>query len=658
MKSNSYITDPKTIISSSRFITFDIFDTVLTRAVPHPHDLHRILSSRIKERFGIKGFHRKRIYAERLVSIDCGGMCLYSLHDIYKKFASNENLPDDIVGQILDMEMGIELEMSVAFLPGVELLEIARKTNNFAGFVSDMYLPAATIRLMLENAGLYHENDRLWISCEAGASKSDGSLYSSVASDIESDISDWVHVGDNPDSDGNAAEALGITSLLLPPPIVSKRISKTCKKHPLLPADYDRLLSMGAAQHVSRIGQFRKLTDKQKIIWDTTATFVAPQILSFARWIVEQAIKDGVDEIWCLARDGQIIWKILSEKRNFLPHHDLKVRYMPASRQAYYFASLKELNEEAYKWIFSSPHLLDFKAMHSRLGGSDEIGDMLVDILGEDMRRSGYQFSHSQVALLQAKFQESEYSKRILWKASEQRTLFLDYLADKRVGNRFAVVDVGWKGSLQKSLIEILKGTYWEQTSYPGYYFGLHEAKHNQQSITMRGFNFSSAKVGDFEWKAMNLFELFFAADHPQYHGFRKTEEGHTEPYMLPEETWLDKMNWGVKEMQDAVLTFTDVIDLSKSGESIIGRVSSWELLVEFLKRPTLQEALVYSEWKVESLQGIDTSSNLGIDLTIGNLSEVLGNKTRSCHNWMPFVSASNPYYLLVLHRLLLQIRS
>ena len=142
-------------------ISFDIFDTLLTRDVPAPSDIFAIIG----EKLGKNNFAEIRITAETKAKALKGGG--YTLKDIYD-FIS-------IPGAI-ETEINTELEYCAPKREVIDILKFAQNLNKQILITSDMYLPEDVIRQMLAKVGI-NEPYKLYVSNECNMSKYSGSIY-------------------------------------------------------------------------------------------------------------------------------------------------------------------------------------------------------------------------------------------------------------------------------------------------------------------------------------------------------------------------------------------------------------------------------------------------------------------------------------------------
>jgi predicted HAD superfamily hydrolase len=193
-------------------VSFDVFDTLISRKVPVPADIFGI----IERRTGREGFARRRVAAERAARRRMPeGTEDVSLDDIYNELEETD------IGFLKQSEIGEELDSCYRNENGYKLYDLARKKGRVIIAVSDMYLPSCVISKILSNAG-YTDIKRLFLSNEYGKTKSTGRLFSLVPEEINVANNKIIHIGDNYRSDVLGAGKAGIRGLHFP----SKHTSK------------------------------------------------------------------------------------------------------------------------------------------------------------------------------------------------------------------------------------------------------------------------------------------------------------------------------------------------------------------------------------------------------------------------------------------------
>ncbi|MFA5058351.1 MAG: hypothetical protein WC485_09580, partial [Opitutaceae bacterium] len=156
-------------------VSYDVFDTVVTRVFAHPRDVFVYVGERLgregRSRLDPQAFANMRWRAEleaRRRSPDVEVL----LNDIYREFARLAGWSAAEVDAARDMELAVEAR----HLRGIPLvrpaLDAARIKAGRIDFLTDMYLPEPVLRPWLQQVGVCRAGDRLWISGEVHANKS------------------------------------------------------------------------------------------------------------------------------------------------------------------------------------------------------------------------------------------------------------------------------------------------------------------------------------------------------------------------------------------------------------------------------------------------------------------------------------------------------
>jgi predicted HAD superfamily hydrolase len=187
-------------------ISFDVFDTLISRKVSNPTDIFSVVEKKIDK----KGFAKKRIIAERSArrkkSKDSEDV---SLDDIYDEFMDKD------IEFLKQNEINEELNSCHRNKNGYRLYELACKKDKIIIAVSDMYLPSCIISRILFNAG-YSNIKKLFVSSEYRSCKWTGHLFLSVLDELKINNKKIIHIGDNYNADVIGAKRAGIIGLYFP----------------------------------------------------------------------------------------------------------------------------------------------------------------------------------------------------------------------------------------------------------------------------------------------------------------------------------------------------------------------------------------------------------------------------------------------------------
>lgn len=192
-----------------KVLSLDCFDTLLWRDCYAPTDLFSGLSKvTLAQRQAGEEYARKAQVALKNQSE-------VLLEAIYAQAmpSANARLRAEAVAE----EVETEAKTCFAFAPTVALMREAKSRGLKVIIVSDTYLSARQLRGLIEQAAgkqVVDLIDRIFVSCEAGISKSQGLLQKALSA-IKVKPSHVLHIGDNKSADFDASRAIGVPALHL-----------------------------------------------------------------------------------------------------------------------------------------------------------------------------------------------------------------------------------------------------------------------------------------------------------------------------------------------------------------------------------------------------------------------------------------------------------
>jgi len=203
-------------------VSFDIFDTLITRRILMPDDIFELMKIKIKNKYDMEVDYlsiRKR--AEQLAVEKKHAYC--NIHDIYNEISVVDARLAPFAAELKQMEIELELELCI---PRKEMLKVfnhVKACGRKIVLVSDMYLTKDIIEKMLSKCG-YEGYDDIWISCEKGARKDDGTIWNTFF-DVYGAYN-TIHVGDNPRSDIQIVGDRQKMTFYIMNPVTSFKLSK------------------------------------------------------------------------------------------------------------------------------------------------------------------------------------------------------------------------------------------------------------------------------------------------------------------------------------------------------------------------------------------------------------------------------------------------
>lgn len=536
--------------------SFDIFDTVLTRTFAVPCDLFVALGEEAGRR-GLLGvapeeFARKRMEAETAARRTARAQ-EPGVSEVYAVLARELGLPPAEIGRLQELE----LEMEAAALqpvPGMrESVAGAREASGRVIFISDMYLPSAFLERVLSKHGLFRAGDRVYVSGEARASKASGHLYLQLLWELRVPLRDWVHVGDHPLADDSIPRKLGIVTQLVTATRLSRYEWMARGEGSVAPVWRSRL---AAAMRLARL-EGAGLPDARRVIWSTGADVVGPLLFGFVYWCLRQAVERGMQRLYFIARDGQILHKIACQ---ICAAWDLKVecRYLYGSRQAWRIPALNGVGPEEVQWAAPSHHGLSVEHVLARLGLEPEPLQALLFEEGFAREQWREPLSEPRLECLRRVLVRDGVRQSASQAAVRTRALLLRYLEQEGMfeGAPFALVDMGWNGNLQRCLGRSLRlAGHPDKARLTGFYFGLYGTASVPEGHTMLDYWSQLKEVGhDLESQNISMFEMMTAADHGSTTGYEVA--GEVVRPRLSEPQNAEVLAWGLAELQSSILAF------------------------------------------------------------------------------------------------------
>lgn len=199
-------------LSDYDIVTFDVFDTLITRCVLRPVDVFSLVEAKAKKVGLTDGpFFTDRQEAEKIACEVYGDTV--NFQQIYEILGSRFAYSDAQCEQLKTLEFQTELELAIPRITVQELLLQLLKAGKRIVLCSDMYLSSEQIRLLLVRCG-YPGDLELWVSNEQGGTKSSGEMWQKLF-DYLPQNQKIIHVGDHVQADHRNLLAIGKDTLLI-----------------------------------------------------------------------------------------------------------------------------------------------------------------------------------------------------------------------------------------------------------------------------------------------------------------------------------------------------------------------------------------------------------------------------------------------------------
>ncbi|GJQ59805.1 MAG: hypothetical protein D8M57_11420 [Candidatus Scalindua sp. AMX11] len=542
--------------SQSKVFSFNLFDTVLLRHVNQPTHLFYFVGLEAYKYTGIspKRFIIHRILAEKLCRLN---VHLFSskedilLRDIYRMLGRILHLDDQTCSFLCAEEMRQERRL---IYPNAEIVEFLASLNHKHGkrviFTSDMYLPFEFLYELLTDMKIIYSQDQLYLSSAVGKRKKSGNLFKHVLEKEKVAPEELLHIGDNYGHDYLMPLHLGIKSVYykqkLPnttwlPSIdrsdIFKGIIRTASEHAYLCS-----ISDGVEDQISVLGAY----------------VGGPALFAYVHWVMKQASSNGIKRLYFLARDGQILIRIAELVRNRY-NFDLDLRYLYASRHSWLLPSILDygrVSEECKFFTFSKKLTLNRLLCRLKLDG------IQTEWLTEKMRETGLQPDENITLLNLGKakklFTDEKVINRIRKIADNDFILLSGYLRQEGLfeDTEYALVDIGWQGTLPSALRRIFKKNSAREKSFTVYFFDLYSRPIYADIDNYRSFlEQTDNKYKNVRNEMDTLMEVLTSATHKCTYGFEEVG-GKFRPVFIPED--LTRIHsWSLVELQETMVSFS-----------------------------------------------------------------------------------------------------
>lgn len=350
--------------SSYELVSFDIFDTILHRALINPKSLFMELGRKaislglLDESMSPADFAQLRMELEHEARrLSVGRSTEVTLSQIWDQ--APKTLP---IIELMALELEVEYAYSFANPYSSALIKQLQENNIRFCLTSDTYFPRHFIGRLLEKAQIDISGVDIFLSCEEDANKGTGTLFQRLLAVTGVSPERILHIGDDLTADHLQAKRSGLMSCYL--------------EHIHLPTvigQHEILLGMDVIQDplhsIRRLGHFVHPLQAEPAAFFRYfgASVLGPGLCAFALWAIKDAISKGVTLICPIMREGAVLAPLL-EKASALMGENIEIKPFYVSRRAAFLPAMRKLDENALKQYcsrrqFSLADLIDELAL-------------------------------------------------------------------------------------------------------------------------------------------------------------------------------------------------------------------------------------------------------------------------------------------------------
>ncbi|MFM0152453.1 glycosyltransferase [Paraburkholderia sediminicola] len=511
-------------MAEAEVVSFDIFDTLVTRRVNDPAVVFDVVEYELtrNESALIPLIDERMATAGRVLSSRNGKVDDISIDDIYKEMSFYRDPT---------AEKEVEIKMCVPNPLGLQIYQSAVKLGKKIFIASDMYLDQKTIERILRKCGV-DKWDQLFVSSALGRKKDTGRMYATLLETAAKDgigARSILHIGDNWTGDILRAQESNIPAIRFVP--------LYDKQHRLFPLTVERRKTLSQKGRIwdAFCGQTVNLWgEKQPGVAQDFFTKLGfeisgPLAAMMAMHVRKQAQETGARRIVFMARDGRIIKKAFDRfYRDDIAAGIFVSSYLSLSRATVVPATFSHpLTSNDFYFIIEGLHLAQKPLKYF-------------------IEKAGLSLSHKGILKCIRKYFKSEDvipdwdSMNVLsrlfnelsadiFKANKKNRGALElYLSQNGFASedKIIVVDVGWMLNIQSRLAKFAKSVGFGAKIH-GCYIGSHDRI--DKSISHASLLFEG---GDPELYAKpiadntTLFELLFSAPEVSATGLRLAGNG------------------------------------------------------------------------------------------------------------------------------------
>jgi len=572
----------------------DIFDTIVIREV-HPEYVKKIFSKKLKEhyrldltsdevykfRFDIEAklckenqrndydleFNFYSFTKELFNKLNDYNLLLIISYDDFEKTCRQLEIESEINTQKIDENI-------------ISIFKDAQKNNIDIYCLSDFYLPKDMIEELFILHGIDQYFKNIFVSSEYLLTKRSGKLYKKILSENFNNQK-IAMIGDNQHSDIKMAEEHGIDTFWID------------RKKQYEYYDYHMKNNSSTKIFKEKIHAILENTHHSK-----NSNKIFYQELSFTLYyyislLYFELVSKNIKDVFLFSREGEFLKKLLDIYLKVNNIKTIRTHYLIVSRKSTFITSLKPLKEEDFETLFRQYRKMSIMNFLKSLNFKPEEIIQIKDNFSKDINSIEEDLPTSKQyneLLGNDYFREIYENKRTF-----QKEYLKKYIEDFSVDvykDGLAIVDVGWKGTIQDHIYKL----YDKEVFVSGFYLGLVTDLMQDQKNQKIGlvFDYKKEDIYDKIFKEnISLFEVFLGASHGSADHYKENNNGFIEPITHQEKEEKEIFKTIISPIQEVV--YKKFIELTN--EFKLSHISILDLKREVAK---IHSRMIYSPTKEE----------------------------------------------------------
>ncbi|WPD23648.1 MAG: hypothetical protein SD837_03610 [Candidatus Electrothrix scaldis] len=455
-------------------VSFDLFDTLLIRRIHDPDMVKPAVARYISRKAQAQGVEKKWNWQQIQKLRDSfeqeqrqeTGKQFDDFEACYPDYMRRvittvfgEQNDDQLLQEVTDYELAVENSVLVPRQELVNWLRRLKEQGKKVLVVSDVYLPATHLERLIEHAGFLDQVDAVISSADTFLAKASGKAFPMLQERFELRYDRWLHVGDNPVSDGGRPTEFGIHTLVLRDGLEKMRKSLAKRYY-----NYAQGLPFYRGRALQQIMLPLEAENiPQDPLYVKGFNVFSPMLAAFIQGVAEHCLNAGILRLYFFSREGWLfeqIWNRVIPKLYTGGENLPQVSYLYVSRMALAPASCGHagLDQDHADIVFLPPGNKDFRDVCRVFGLK---ADAFTNILSlHELHRETVLsplhegFLPKNRIRFNEMLQDEAFQDEVKRQTLPAHQALHRYLEDQEFFDQpdVALVDIGWLGTIQRFL--------------------------------------------------------------------------------------------------------------------------------------------------------------------------------------------------------------
>lgn len=476
------------LCKNKQFILIDCFDTIIYRSCEPQLVIERWLIS-LAEEYDIELAEVNKIWSalRKAKSIDRNEIEEIPFRQLCLEFFRRLTYIKEISSSFqffydkaLRKMISIEKSVIASDSDIVNLIKRLHFEGKYVCCVSDFYLPKECLQELFESLEIADFIDDIYVSSDVGKRKSSGTLYKYVLEKLACSETDVIMLGDNKHSDYKLPRSLGMKAICYK--------SKCAKK----------------AENVSSVYTFLQSLSQENEKKELPFADYGFSLYLFCNRLYKRLMKKDFKKVYFFSREGEFLKKAFDMYLELKGEAQLATEYLYISRQSTFLPSLKSIQSEKFEGLKKQYTCLSIEDFLKSIN-LWEIVSQLIELKDKyDFHCKIDNFFSSESFSLfcnEEAFREVYEEARV--RAKKEALMYFETCGISKNTKKIAIVDIGWKGSIQDNLYQLLG----EECEIAGYYYGLLGNVKLHQNCKKYGLVFSDLP---YKSEAFDIFKISY----------------------------------------------------------------------------------------------------------------------------------------------------